>query len=412
MSLIERPAWLVRAANRILSPVGERWVDLDFAAIRRRAERATRLHDWGDDPSFDARAEACCDALQNGSLSPVGRIGAAIYFHIHAVNRLRIVEQIKRDPAILETPIEQPIFIVGWYRTGTTFLHTLLAADPGNRAPRAWELFSPAALSRHAGLDHRLRRLRSRLVLAANRSLVPEQDAAHHIPLDGPEECFFLLENDFVSSTLYNTFAGYRYAFDLLEQDLRPSYRFLRQQLQLLGRGEPQRRWILKSPFHLWHLDALLDVFPDARIVFTHRTITESLPSNCSLSAMTTSKLVESLDLEVLGRFWSDYYRVGMDRAAQQRARIPAERVFDLSFRRLASDPARTVEELYRHFGIDFEGARATVSEVSASRAGAKGDPHVYSLEAFGLDGTSLQQKFWDYESHVESLAQPPRDAE
>jgi hypothetical protein len=215
-----------------------------------------------------------------------------------------------------------------------------------------------------------------------------------------------------VSSTLYNTFAGYRYAFDLLEQDLRPSYRFLRQQLQLLGRGEPQRRWILKSPFHLWHLDALLDVFPDARIVFTHRTITESLPSNCSLSAMTTSKLVESLDLEVLGRFWSDYYRVGMDRAAQQRARIPAERVFDLSFRRLASDPARTVEELYRHFGIDFEGARATVSEVSASRAGAKGDPHVYSLEAFGLDGTSLQQKFWDYESHVESLAQPPRDAE
>jgi hypothetical protein len=97
---------------------------------------------------------------------------------------------------------------------------------------------------------------------------------------------------------------------------------------------------------------------------------------------MTTSKLVESLDLEVLGRFWSDYYRVGMDRAAQQRARIPAERVFDLSFRR------------------------------SASRAGAKGDPHVYSLEAFGLDGTSLQQKFWDYESHVESLAQPPRDAE
>jgi hypothetical protein len=225
MSLIERPAWLVRAANRILSPVGERWVDLDFAAIRRRAERATRLHDWGDDPSFDARAEACCDALQNGSLSPVGRIGAAIYFHIHAVNRLRVIQQIKRDPAILETPIEQPIFIVGWYRTGTTFLHTLLAADPGNRAPRAWELFSPAALSRHAGLDHRLRRLRSRLVLAANRSLVPEQDAAHHIPLDGPEECFFLLENDFVSSTLYNTFAGYRYAFDLLEQDLRSSSR-------------------------------------------------------------------------------------------------------------------------------------------------------------------------------------------
>jgi hypothetical protein len=396
MSPIERPSWLIRAGNRLLAPV---------------AERSTGLSDWGDDPGFDARAAACCEALQNGGLSPIGRIAAAIYYHIHAANRLRIVDQVKRDPGILETPIERPIFIVGWYRTGSTFLHTLLAADPRHRAPRAWELFSPAVQSNRPGLDRQLRRLRSLFVLGANRWLVPEQGTAHHIPLDGPEECFFLLENDFVSSTAYNTFAGYRYAFDLLEQDLRPTYRFVRQQLQLLGDGAPQRRWILKSPFHLWHLDELLDVFPDARIVFVHRTITESLPSNCSLSAMTTSKFVESLDLDMLGRFWSNYYRVGMDRAMRQRARIPAERVFDLPLGRLASDPVGTIEDLYRHFGLDFEGARAAVDVASKRRVGAKGDRHVYNLEAFGLDETSLRQKFSDYEDFVKSLAQAPRDA-
>jgi hypothetical protein len=411
MSPIERPSWLIRAGNRLLAPVAERWVRLDAAAVRRRAERSTGLSDWGDDPGFDARAAACCEALQNGGLSPIGRIAAAIYYHIHAANRLRIVDQVKRDPGILETPIERPIFIVGWYRTGSTFLHTLLAADPRHRAPRAWELFSPAVQSNRPGLDRQLRRLRSLFVLGANRWLVPEQGTAHHIPLDGPEECFFLLENDFVSSTAYNTFAGYRYAFDLLEQDLRPTYRFVRQQLQLLGDGAPQRRWILKSPFHLWHLDELLDVFPDARIVFVHRTITESLPSNCSLSAMTTSKFVESLDLDMLGRFWSNYYRVGMDRAMRQRARIPAERVFDLPLGRLASDPVGTIEDLYRHFGLDFEGARAAVDVASKRRVGAKGDRHVYNLEAFGLDETSLRQKFSDYEDFVKSLAQAPRDA-
>jgi hypothetical protein len=410
MSLVERPSWLIRAGNRLLAPVAERRVDLAATAIRRRAERATGLRDWGDDPGFDARAEACCDALQNGGLSPVGHIAAAIYYHIHAANRLRIVAQLKRDPSILEVPIEQPIFIVGWYRTGSTFLHALLAADSRHRAPRAWELFSPAAQSRHPGLSRQLRRLRSRFLLGANRSFVPEQGVAHHVPLDGPEECFFLLENDFVSSTAFNTFGGYRYAFDLLEQDHRPTYRFLRQQLQLLGHAEPQRRWILKSPFHLWHLDALMDVFPDARIVFTHRTITESLPSNCSLSAMTTSKIVQSLDLGVLGRFWSDYYRVGMDRATQQRARISAERIFDLSLGRLGSDPVGALEDLYGHFGLDFEGARVAIDEASGRRGDAVGDEHVYNLEAFGLDETSLRQKFSDYEDFVDSLIQSPRD--
>ena len=108
----------------------------------------------------------------------------------------------------------------------------------------------------------------------------------------------------------------------LLEKDLRPAYQFLKSQLQVMSHGHPSKRWILKSPFHLWHLDALLDVFPDARIVFTHRSITESLPSNCSLSAMTTSKFSNHTDLKVLGQFWRRYYRIGMDRAIEQRQRI------------------------------------------------------------------------------------------
>jgi hypothetical protein len=126
---------------------------------------------------------------------------------------------------------------------------------------------------------------------------------------------------------------------------------------------------------------------------------------------MTTSKFVESLDLEMLGRFWSDYYRVGMDRAMQQRARIPAERVFDLPLGRLGSDPVGVIEGLYRHFEFDFEGARAAVDAASKHRVGAKGDRHVYSIDAFGLDETSLRQEFSGYEDFVKSLVQPPRDA-
>ena len=111
----------------------------------------------------------------------------------------------------------------------------------------------------------------------------------------------------------------------------------------------------------------------------------------------------------MLGRFWTDYYRVGMDRATQQRARIPAERICDLPLERLERDPVGAIEDLYRYFGLDFEGARTAINEVSGRRVGAKGDRHVYSLEAFGLDETSLRQKFSDYEDFVKSLIQAPR---
>src|SRR5690606_12748419 len=266
-------------------------LDLSPEAFLVRARRETGLEDFGGDASSRARFDALCRAAeQSETLSPFGKVALGIFFHFHLTDRLRIVDQLARRPAISEVPVEAPVFIVGWYRTGTTLLHNLLAADQRHRAPRTWELVSPAPLSSDAARDRKLRTLRSQVILQLSRYLVPESEAAHYVPIDGPEECFFLLENDFVSSTMFNTYGAYDYADWLLEQDLRPSYRFLRQQLQLLSVDQPARRWVLKCPFHLWHLDALLDAFPDARFVFTHRDVAESLPSNCSLSAMTTSK--------------------------------------------------------------------------------------------------------------------------
>ena len=123
------------------------------------------------------------------------------------------------------------------------------------------------------------------------------------------------------------------------------------------------------------------------------------------LSAMTTSKVVQSLDLEVFGRHWSDYCRVGMDRATQQWARIPAVQIFDLPPTRIAVDPVGAAEDLHPQFGLDFEGARATLTEAAEQRAGSNGNRHRYSLDAFGLDETYLRQNFSDIESLIDSLS-------
>lgn len=396
MNPFERRPWILRQADRLLDPVFRRFPPLATDAVRRRAERQTGLVDWGDDDGFDERMERCLGAVRDEpGFTPVGQLSAAIYFHLHAANRLRMIDLVKRHPEVAEVPIERPVFVVGWYRTGTTYLHNLLAAAPGNRAPTAWELMSPVPGEGDPARDARRRRLRSRLVFSLAKPLFPEIAVAHAVDLDGPEECFFLLENDFVSSTLYNTMGCFDYAFDLLERDLSRPYAFARLQLQALAWQRPTRRWVLKSPIHLWHLDALMAAFPDARIVFTGRCIGEALTSNCSLSAMTTAMFSSRFDPIALGSFWEDYYRRGTARALDARRRIPDDQQLDLSLERLAADPVAAVRGIYDHFGMDFTEAEPAIeAKLREIAAQPKVGKHEYDPAMFGLDLNRLRDEF------------------
>ncbi len=397
-SLKLSPPGPVRALNAALSGF-EAFPELTPDAMLRRAKLETGLDDLGDPTSYARLERLCREADANPNLSPFGRIAVAIFYHFHLVDRLRMVDLLKRRPEIHDTPVKDPIFIIGWYRTGTTLLHNLLAADSRHRAPRTWELISPAPLHEEDVVwDKRLRTARTQFILQLSRYLVPESASAHYVPIDGPEECFFLLENDFVSSTMFNTYAGYEYADWLLEQDLRPSYRFFREQLKILSYRHEPKRWVLKCPFHLWHLDALLDAFPDARIVFTHRDVADALPSNCSLSAMTTSKFTRGTDLQEIGAFWRHYYRQGLSRAMEVRRRIPEDRCIDVPLPWISKRPLEALDAIYERFDLGSDGdVRAEwMRALRANPKQTKGE-HRYTAEQFGLGRAQLRREFADY---------------
>jgi hypothetical protein len=390
--------------NAVLAPV-DRFIDLSADAMRRRAELETGLRDWGEPSALDRLEVLSQAARANTELSPLGHFAVATYYHFHCVDRLRIVDRLKKQPEIEDAPVKAPIFIIGWYRTGTTLLHNLLGADPRHRAPRTFELVSPAPFSSDPVWDRRLRTLRSQFILQLSRYLVPETETAHFTPIDGPEECFFLLENDFVSSTMFNTYMAYDYADWLLEQDLRPTYRFFRKQLQVLSHRDPERRWVLKCPFHLWHLDALLDVFPDARFVFTHRDVTEALPSNCSLSAMTSSKFHRVTDLRALGSFWRHYYRQGISRAMEVRERIPEDRYIDVPLPWVSRWPMDTLERIYERFDLGFDDrTRAAFQAALRSNPKQTKGKHRYTAAQFGLGPEQLRREFADYQAFYQDL--------
>jgi len=397
-TLRAEPTLAVRSLNRALAPLGDRFPSVAFDTLVRVAESLTRLSDWGDDATFE-RFRRCADAVEgNPNLSTWGRTSLRIFLQAKFVNRLLLVDFVKKHPAVREVPIVAPLVIFGWYRTGTTLLHNLLTADPSNRAPRAWEVSFPIPFVRDPRLDEGLRRAATTFVLEAGRFVIPEQSTAHHTGTSLPEECFFLLESSGASTTLFNTYHAYDYAFSLLDDDLGSIYADHKLQLQVLSLARPRTRFVLKCPFHLWALDALNATYPDALLVQTHRDVRKSLASNCSLSAMTTTKFTKSLDLHEHGRFWQSFYRVGMERGLAARESIPTSRLVDVRTDDLSRDPIGAVRSIYEHFDLGFEPSleRAFAREAELHPQHARGK-HVYDATDFGLDVDALAVEYADY---------------
>ena len=109
---------------------------------------------------------------------------------------------------------------------------------------------------------------------------------------------------------------------------------------------------MLKTPGHLAVIDDLLAVYPDARIIHTHRDVARALGSQGSLCARMNSKLQRSIDLREIGDYWLDYSRTGLDRGLAVRDRLPASQIYDLRLKDLMAHPIDLLRDLYAHFEL------------------------------------------------------------
>lgn len=376
----------------MLDGLSQQLMPIDAERVMKLAERVTGLDDYGGG-SFRERLEAAVTGINEANLNTTGLLGARYVLNWHIANRLRIVDLVKNRPELRDIPIEKPIVITGFFRTGTTFLHNVLAADPNNRVARAWELSFPVGRQRDPLGDVAFRRGLAKFSFGFNQSAIPDQGVAHHVTPDSYEECFFLLENDMAVLTFWVGFAAYSYAIDMLHWDMREPYAFHKTQLQILDAQRSTGQWVLKCPWHIWNMDALLAVYPDARVIFTHRDITEALASHCSLSARMASKLRRTLDVEELGSFWLEYARVGLERGMAARESMSPAQLYDLRLRDMMADPLDSLERLYSHFDLPFSGELAdTFRERISDKPTAQEGEHDYRIEDFGLTDEKVRK--------------------
>ncbi|MEM7135324.1 MAG: sulfotransferase [Myxococcota bacterium] len=375
-----------------LDGLSQQLMPIDSERVTKLAELTTGLRDFGGG-GFLSRLDAAVDGINEANLNTTGLLGARYLLNWHLSNRLRVIDLAKKQPEIADIAIERPIVITGFFRTGTTFLHNVLAADPDNRVAKAWELSFPVGRPKDPLGDVAFRRALAKFTFGFNQTAIPDQGVAHHVTPDSYEECFFLLENDMAILTLWIGFAAYSYAIDMLDWDMQEPYAFHKTQLQILDAQRSAKRWVLKCPWHLWNMEALMAVYPDAQVIFTHRDITQALASHCSLSARMASKLRRSLDVEELGSFWLEYARIGLERGMAGRERIEPSQLYDIRLRDMMKDPLATLEDLYRHFGLPYTDELAKVFEERISdKPTAQEGEHDYHIEDFGLTDAKVRE--------------------
>ena len=368
-------------------------------ALVEKAQESAKLDDFGPD-GWQEGFEVLVDSINDeGNPSQLGRMILGGLLDSTLQLRLRVVDWANQHPEVAQEGITAPIVVTGLPRTGTTLLSNLLDLDPTNRSLLGWEggvVAPPPTLSNHREDPRIAESVKGSGQLA---KLAPKVQAMHPMAATLPTECVTLLGGEFKSihfetQGTFNTYGAWFETCDMV-----PAYEFHRLCLQVLQSGIPTQRWSLKTPGHMWHLDALYGVYPDARVVWTHRDplkVVGSVASlNCTLHATNTDKV----DFNEVGRIWKDKCLHGIKAGTEFRDRRGSDdTVFDLQYAELMDDPVGSVERIYRHFNMELDdlGRRrmaAWMEENPQDRFGR----HRYTLDQFGLSAEEVRDQFANY---------------
>lgn len=313
------------------------------------------------------------------------------------------------NPALSAAPIKAPLFILGLPRSGTSFLHDLMARDPANQVPRNWQMIYPAPRPTDflPNGDKRVRKVDQQLDLF--NQLAPGFRDMHPIYADGPQECSEITAHVFQSLRFDSTHRVPSY-FEWLEAyGHDDALIFHKKFLQFLQNGRAER-WVLKCPDHTFTLDAILRVYPDARFVVLHRDPMAVLGSVAHLTQVLRQPFLRNIDVGEIGTQVSVRWTQGANLLLQfdKRPDVPASCKFHMQYEAFTAAPLAYIQRIYEYFDEELTAPamQAMEDQIKAKPRGGYGRHAPYRLEAFKLSAAALQGGFTSY---VQQYCQPIR---
>jgi hypothetical protein len=384
----------------MLGKVGFRGVNLGEDSLIKTAMRKTGFEDFGNESIWE-RMRLLISSLENEArLHPFGRFMARQNMIRYLTNRLKIEDALKKHPEIMKIKMEDPVFVVGLQRTGTTMMQRLLAADGEHfRFLASWEAINPAPLSPEKPGENKDPRVTMAVIASrALKYMAPDFFAIHPIePLDPEEDCL-LFDYAFWSTVPEAIMRVPSFSRWLEEQDHTEAYRYYKKILQYLYWQNPKGRWILKTPQHMEHFVELFSVFPRARIIQTHRDPARVVASFCSMVSHAYGVFSDEVDPVEIGRHWSRKAQKMVNHSIEIRKKIGAGSILDVHYADIMTDPAGVMRRVYGFLNMPFtaeneELVRRWVRENPQHKHGK----HSYRLDDFGLSRSDIDKVFAAY---------------
>jgi Sulfotransferase family len=370
--------------------------------IFKLAANRTGLAEIDSDSWRDGLAIMLDDLNNSPAFTPFGRERVLEDATNALGRRMQVHAYIEAHPEVLDAPVERPLFVLGMPRTGTTVISYLLDQDPARRSLLHWQCVDPIppASTETLRTDPRC------LALLEEQRKIVEMVKQAKIPLphwedaDGPTEDMFIHNQDFKGLSWDSFLSTSRYAEWLFhETDMTSTYEYQKRYLQVLQSTAPGT-WSLKMPSHSVHIEALLKVFPDARLIWAHRDPYKATGSLCNLWKLPKGMVLhpDAIDLKAMGRNAMAQMKYHVERPLRARDRIGDERFFHMYYHEMMRDPMDVMRRIY-----EWAGDPLTAETEACMRNWLAAHPqdlfalNTYSLDQYGLSVEQLEPIFAEY---------------
>ncbi len=305
-----------------------------------------------------------------------------------------------QNPGFDAAPILSPVVITGVPRTGTTALHRLMAIDPRFQGLQTWLLDSPMPRPPVAEWQSHPEFQKSVAQLEARYAAAPQKRAAHNVIAEEVHECCMLLRQSFVSNIWSCAWSAASYDAWWQAQSEAAAYQHYKRCVQLIGSNDPQKRWLLKNPGHIENLDLLFAVFPDARVIQTHRDPAKAIPSLCSLliqlHPVFEEGRVEQRRHILMARETAKWAQA-VRKADTVRAGHPGK-VIDVAHADFHRHPMAVLDQIYRFIGMDIpDDTRAAFAKRITEKPELQHGVHRYNIADYGMSEDELREGFGNY---------------
>lgn len=376
---------------------------LSVDVLLQKAREQTGLSDFGDQWFLVPLNRLVEDVNREaGLVSPESSAGARIQSAL--ADRLLLEQYFKVHTEVADEKVELACAIIGLPRTGSTMVHRLLAASPKLTALWWWETAFPFPFADESSFDPSLRQDAAKSMVDWLLTEWPDFESIDPMDATAINEEVVLLDRTFLSTTYDSMMPVHAYGHWQAEQDHEPAIRDLYRFMQLIqhqrvARGETRRPWVFKTPHYVMGaLGGLLKLWPDVKLIMTHRDVGDVLPSYCSMCASLSLNSSTTYRKELQGAHWTRRFKDGLERLEMIRATLPPGQIIDVRYQDTVSDPLATAENIMVSLGYSADEVdRSAFAQTIAANARETRPKHKYNAAEFGLTPEGIASDFAFY---------------